>query len=603
MLYQLVEVQKLALVPLRMAAQFYSQILKNPFNPVSESPQAQTMAAGLDLFSETTQYHGKPAFGITSTEIDGQTVLVREEILKPLTFCQLKHFKRATQRKDPKLLIVAPMSGHFATLLRGTVETMIQNHDVYITDWRDAANVPLFEGRFDLDDYIDYIQKYLEFLGPDTHVMAVCQPGVPVLAAVALMAEEKNPNAPLSVTLMGSPIDTRRHPTEPCKLAMEHSIETFERMVISPVPVGYPGAFRRVYPGFLQLGGFVSMNLDRHLEAHMNQFDNLVAGDGDVADKHRAFYAEYNAVMDLTAEFYLQTIETVFQKQSLAKGEMMYRGDHLVKPELITKTALMTVEGELDDISGIGQTVAAQDLCSGLAETMKTHYEQKGVGHYGVFNGRRFNSEIAPRISDFIRAHEPKKAATQTTVTPVAKKAETAAPAAKTKTAKADAPKTAAPTAKAKTPAPKAVTPKPVTSKAAKSKTAKSKMAAPKTGTAKAETPKAETPKVGVPKAAAPKAEAPKVEVPKVDAQKAEAPKAETPKAAAPKAETPKVAAPKVEAPKVEAPKSDAPSPATPAAQPKSATSASLTAKKAPAKTIARRKSAPKKSVPTRKKG
>ncbi|MEX1036482.1 MAG: polyhydroxyalkanoate depolymerase [Sneathiella sp.] len=408
MLYQFNEMQKLALSPVRMAAQIYSQVLRSPFNPISETPQAQTLAASFDLFSETTQYHGKPAFGITSTQIDMRTVAVTEEILHQKTFCQLKHFKRDTQRKDPKLLIVAPMSGHFATLLRGTVETMLPNHDVYITDWRDAANVPVYEGRFDLDDYIDYIIDYLEILGPDTHVMAVCQPGVPVMAAVALMSEDNNPNVPLSVTLMGSPIDTRRHPTEPCKLAMNHSIEWFEHTVINHVPIGYPGAFRRVYPGFLQLSGFVSMNFGRHMEAHMKQFDHLVEGDGDSADRHRAFYAEYNAVMDLTAEYYLQTIETVFQKQALAKGEMMYREDRPVRTDLIRKTGIMTVEGELDDISGIGQTVAAHDICPNLPDSMKTHYEQKGVGHYGVFNGSKFRSEIAPRISDFILNHEPR---------------------------------------------------------------------------------------------------------------------------------------------------------------------------------------------------
>jgi poly(3-hydroxybutyrate) depolymerase len=406
LLYQFNEFQRIALSPFRMAAQFQSQILRSPFNPMSETPQAQTLAAMYELFAETTQYHGKPAFGINQTEIDSRTIAVTEEIVFRKTFGQLKHFKRDTNRKDPKLLIVAPMSGHFATLLRGTVETMIQNHDVYITDWRDASSVPLIDGNFDLDDYIDYVQEFLEFLGPNTHVMAVCQPGVPVLAATALMAESKNPNIPASLTLMGSPIDTRQQPTSPCKFATDHSLDWFEKTVIQHVPIGYPGAFRRVYPGFLQLGGFMSMNLERHMEAHARQFDHLVQGDGDSADKHREFYSEYNAVMDLTAEYYLQTIETVFQKQLLAKGEMMYRGKHLVDTSAITKTAIMTVEGELDDISGIGQTVAAHDICDGLPETMKVHYEQKGVGHYGVFNGRRFNSEIAPRITDFIMSHE-----------------------------------------------------------------------------------------------------------------------------------------------------------------------------------------------------
>ncbi|MEH6528143.1 MAG: polyhydroxyalkanoate depolymerase [Sneathiella sp.] len=406
MLYQFNEFQRMVLSPLRMAAQMQSQVLRSPFNPMAETPQAQTLAAAYELFAETTQYHGKPAFGISQVEVDGRTVAVTEENLSRKCFGQLKHFKRDTTRKDPKLLIVAPMSGHFATLLRGTVETMIKNHDVYITDWRDASNVPLIDGRFDLDDYIDYVQEFLEFLGPNTHVMAVCQPGVPVLAATALMAEEDNPNIPATVTLMGSPIDTRRHPTAPCKLAMDHSLDWFEKTVINHVPIGYPGAFRRVYPGFLQLSGFMSMNLDRHMEAHARQFDHLVQGDGDSADKHRAFYSEYNAVMDLTAEYYLQTIETVFQKQALAKGEMMYRGDRLVDTSAISNTALMTVEGELDDISGIGQTVAAHDICNNIPESKKAHYEQKGVGHYGVFNGRRFNSEIAPRISDFILKHE-----------------------------------------------------------------------------------------------------------------------------------------------------------------------------------------------------
>ena len=445
MLYHFNEMRKLALSPVRMAAQLYSQILRSPFNPISETPQAQTIASGLDLFAETTQYHGKPAFGLTSTMIDGRTVAVSERIVHRKTFCQLKHFERDTTRKDPKLLIVAPMSGHFATLLRGTVETMMQNHDVYITDWRDAANVPVFEGHFDLDDYIDYIQEYLEILGPETHVMAVCQPGVPVLAAVALMSEDNNPNVPLTLTLMGSPIDTRRHPTEPCKLAMNHSLEWFESTVIHHVPLGYPGAYRRVYPGFMQLTGFVSMNFGRHMDAHLKQFDHLVQGDDDSADRHRAFYAEYNAVMDLTAEYYLQTIETVFQKQALAKGEMMYRKDRPVRTSAIKKTAVMTVEGELDDISGIGQTVAAHDICSSLPDSMKAHYEQKGVGHYGVFNGRKFNSQIAPRISDFIRAYGPKKAAKLELVAPAPVKATAQKEAAPVEAKKPEAPKVATP--------------------------------------------------------------------------------------------------------------------------------------------------------------
>ncbi len=406
MLYQFNELQKLALSPVRMAAQFQSQILRSPFNPLSETPQARTLAAVYELFSETTQYHGKPAFGLHETVIEGKSVPVAEEVVHRLPFGQLKHFKRETDRQDPQVLVVAPMSGHFATLLRGTVETLLPDHDVYITDWRDASSVPLYEGGFDLDDYIDYLQEFMSILGPDTHVLAVCQPGVPVLASIALMSEADDPNLPRSMTLMGSPIDTRKHPTVPCKLAMDHSLDWFERTVIHHVPIAYPGAFRRVYPGFLQLGGFVSMNLDRHMEAHLRQFEHLVEGDGDSADKHRSFYSEYNAVMDLSAEYYLQTIETVFQKQLLAKGEMLYRKDHLVDTTKIRKTALMTVEGELDDISGIGQTVAAHDLCTNLPKSMREHYEQKGVGHYGVFNGSKFNKFIAPRIGKFIRKHD-----------------------------------------------------------------------------------------------------------------------------------------------------------------------------------------------------
>ena len=406
MLYHFSELQRLAMSPVRMAAQFQSQMLRSAFNPLSETPQVRTLAAAYDLFAETTQYHGKPAFGISETIINGKSVSVTEQIVHRLPFGQLKQFKRATNRKDPKILMVAPMSGHYSTLLLGTVEAMLPDHDVYITDWRDASDVPLLEGGFDLDDYIDYLREFMGALGPDTHVMAVCQPGVPVLAAIALMSEDKDPNTPRSMTLMGSPIDTRRNPTVPCKLAMDHSLSWFEKTVIHRVPVGHPGAFRRVYPGFLQLGGFMSMNLERHMDAHIQQFEHLVEGDGDSADKHRQFYSEYNAVMDLSAEYYLQTIETVFQKQSLAKGEMMYRKDRRVDTGAIEKTALMTVEGELDDISGIGQTVAAQDICVNLKDSLKEHYEQKGVGHYGVFNGSRFREFIAPRIGKFIRKHD-----------------------------------------------------------------------------------------------------------------------------------------------------------------------------------------------------
>jgi poly(3-hydroxybutyrate) depolymerase len=308
------------------------------------------------------------------------------------------------------MLIVAPMSGHYATLLRGTVETFLVNHDVYITDWVDARMVPVGEGRFDLDDYIDYVISILHFLGGDTHVVAVCQPSVPVFAATALMEAADDPYAPRSITLMGGPIDTRINPTAVNQLAMHRGIDWFRRNVITKVPFPHPGVMRDVYPGFLQLNGFVSMNLDRHMDAHRNLFMNLVQGDGDSAQKHREFYDEYLAVMDLSAEFYLQTVETGFIRHSLTKGEMTHRG-RPIDPGAIRNTALLTVEGEHDDISGVGQTEAAHDLCVNLPADKKMHYLQPGVGHYGVFNGSRFRAEVAPRIADFILSVERPQAA------------------------------------------------------------------------------------------------------------------------------------------------------------------------------------------------
>jgi poly(3-hydroxybutyrate) depolymerase len=300
------------------------------------------------------------------------------------------------------------MSGHYATLLRGTVEAFLPTHDVYITDWTDARMVPLAEGRFDLDDYIDYVIEMLHVLGGNMHVMAVCQPSVPVVAAVSVMEAVSDPYVPLSMTLMGGPIDTRRNPTAVNNLAAERGIDWFRSHVITKVPFPHPGVMRDVYPGFLQLNGFISMNLDRHVDAHKNLFNHLVKGDGDLADKHRDFYDEYLAVMDLTAEYYLQTVDTVFVKHALPKGEMTHRGA-LVQPSKIKRVALMTVEGENDDISGLGQTEATHALCSSIPMQRRVHYVQKGVGHYGVFNGSRFRSEIVPRISDFmLSAASPK---------------------------------------------------------------------------------------------------------------------------------------------------------------------------------------------------
>jgi poly(3-hydroxybutyrate) depolymerase len=320
-------------------------------------------------------------------------------------FCRLLHFERKLEHKprvpQPRVLIVAPMSGHYPTLLRGTVEAFLPKHDVYITEWIDARMVPVSEGRFDLDDYIDYVISILHFLRGDCHVVAVCQPSVPVLAAVARMEAEDDPYVPSSMVLMGGPIDTREKPTAVNKLAVERGIEWFKTHVIAKVPWPHPGFMRDVYPGFLQLSGFVGMNFERHLDAHKEMFNHLVAGDGDSAQKHREFYDEYLAVMDLTAEFYLQTVDTVFVRHALPKGEMTHRG-RPVDLAAIRRVALLTIEGENDDISGVGQTEAAHRLCVNIPTERKAHYLQPTVGHYGVFNGSRFRAEIAPRMSDFM---------------------------------------------------------------------------------------------------------------------------------------------------------------------------------------------------------
>jgi poly(3-hydroxybutyrate) depolymerase len=327
-------------------------------------------------------------------------------------FCQLLHFERAfshvPRRPQPKVLIVAPMSGHYATLLRGTVEAFLPNHDVYITDWRNARTVPVAEGRFDLDDYIDYVISMFHFLGGDCHAIAVCQPSVPVLAAVAAMEQDQDPYVPHSMVLMGGPIDTRVNPNAVNQLAERRGLDWFRSHVISKVPFPHAGYMRNVYPGFLQLSGFVSMNLDRHLDAHKKLFFHLVQGDGDSAQKHREFYDEYLAVMDLTAEFYLQTVESVFIRHDLPNGRMTHRGAK-VDPSKIRNVGLLTVEGENDDISGVGQTQAAHTLCSGLSDDMRAHFLAPGVGHYGVFNGSRFRAEIAPRIADFVLSHEMRR--------------------------------------------------------------------------------------------------------------------------------------------------------------------------------------------------
>ncbi len=413
-LYSVYEMNHAAVAPLRFMADINQAVFRSPLNPLSYTVVGRTIAAANDVFESATRRYGKPAFGLPETLVNEQPVPITERIAWRKTFCQLKHFCRDPEilqdarggntTPDPKVLIVAPLSGHYATLLRGTVEAMLPEHDVYITDWRDARNVPVSRGRFDLHDYIDYLIDMLEFLGPGTHVMGVCQPGPAVLCAAALMAEDEHPAAPASMTLMGSPIDTRKSPTEPNILAEERPYEWFRDNMIMTVPFPNPGFGRRVYPGFIQLGSFMSMNSERHMDAHWRFFENLVKSDGDSAERHRDFYDEYLAVMDLTQEFYLQTIDMVFQRHLLPKGEFLHRG-RLVRPEAITKTALMTVEGEKDDISGIGQTQAAHDLCTGIPAAKQLDYVQPDVGHYGVFNGSRWRKEIQPRVRDFIRAN------------------------------------------------------------------------------------------------------------------------------------------------------------------------------------------------------
>lgn len=395
---------------MRTWARVSEQMLSSPFNPFAESYPARATAAACEMFVNATRRYGKPAFGISKTEIAGQQVDVIEEVVLSKPFCNLIRFRRtgpaAEARNDPAVLMVAPMSGHFATLLRGTVEAMLPKHDVYLTDWIDAREVPLARGSFDLADYTDYIIEFCRHLYPDhgrISVMAVCQPGVPVLVAGSLMAEDGDPARPASMILMGSPIDTRINQTEPNRLAQSRPLSWFEKNVVVTVPWPNQGFLRRVYPGFLQLSGFMSMNMDRHLDAHFDHFQHLVKGDGDSVAAHRAFYDEYLAVMDLTAEFYLQTVEAVFQKHLIPRGEYRHR-DRLVKPGAIRDIGLMTIEGEKDDITGRGQTGAAQKLATGLPDERKQHYVQPRVGHYGVFNGTRFRQHIQPRIRDFIRA-------------------------------------------------------------------------------------------------------------------------------------------------------------------------------------------------------
>jgi len=404
-MYWFYELAHASLNPARVFGDATKIVFQNPLNPWAHTELGKSIAAACEVFERTTRRYGKPEWGLDDTEVMGVRTPIQINPVWEKPFCRLLHFEHLHERPLrhplPRLLIVAPMSGHYATLLRGTVEAFLPTHDVYITDWTDARMVPLTEGRFDLDDYVDYVIEMLRHLGGNVHVIAVCQPSVPVLAAVSVMEADADPCVPHSMTLMGGPIDTRCNPTSVNNLAAERGIDWFRNHVITKVPFPHPGFMRDVYPGFLQLNGFISMNLDRHMDAHKNLFNHLVQGDGDLADKHREFYDEYLAVMDLTAEYYLQTVDVVFVKHALPKGEMMHRGKR-VDPSKVTRVALMTVEGENDDISGLGQTEATHKLCTAIPDHRRVHYVQKGVGHYGVFNGSRFRAEIVPRVSDFM---------------------------------------------------------------------------------------------------------------------------------------------------------------------------------------------------------
>ncbi len=409
MLYHWFELGQAACRPARVAADTCRLLLNNPFNPVGHTAFGRSVDAACEVFERTTRRYGRPTFGIQETAVDGKPVAVREEVLLERPFCRLVRFEReiddGVSRSQPRVLIVAPMSGHFSTLLRGTVKALLPYADVAITDWQDARGVAYSAGPFDLATYTDYMIDMLRLFEGDVHVLAVCQPSVPVLAAVSLMEEAGDPDVPLSMTLMGGPVDTRINPTAVNRLAEERGIDWFERSVVTSVPWVHAGRGRSVYPGFLQLSGFMTMNLDRHIRAHKDLFLHLVRGDGDSALKHKEFYDEYLAVMDLAAEFFLQTVDTVFIRHALPKGLMTHRGQP-IDARAIRRVALMTIEGEKDDITGVGQCHAAHVLCGSLDNTKRRHREQMGVGHYGIFNGSRFSAEILPDMLDFIRQND-----------------------------------------------------------------------------------------------------------------------------------------------------------------------------------------------------
>jgi poly(3-hydroxybutyrate) depolymerase len=402
-LYQLYDWQRTAIQPWRMFAQAANELYGHPDSPLSYLPGSRNVAAAFDLMTRLTQRYERPPFGIDTIKSGEREYAVSEvyDIQKP--FCRLLHFVKEGAPKQRKVIVFAPLSGHFSTLVRDTVKTLLADHDVWVTDWIDSKEIPITVGNFHFDDYVAYVREFIKYLGPEANAISVCQPTVPVLAAVALMAEAGEP-IPRTLTMMGGPIDSRRSPTAVNTFATERPLSWFEAKVIQRVPMAYPGFMRRVYPGFLQFAGFVAMNPNRHMESHVQYYHHLVEGDGESAEAHRTFYDEYNAVMDLPADYYLETVERVFQKHLLPRGQLVVAGQR-VRPEAIKGTALFTIEGELDDISGNGQTEAAQGLTKGIPAKDKQHFEAKGVGHYGIFSGRKYREMIYPRIQEFIAQH------------------------------------------------------------------------------------------------------------------------------------------------------------------------------------------------------
>ena len=406
MLYQLHELQRQWLNPLTSFAETAASLYSHPSSPLSYLPFSREISASYDLLNRVGREYEKPEFGITETAVAGKRAAVIEQNVTVKPFCTLKHFRKEDKLAQPKVLIVAPLSGHHSTLLRDTVRAMLPGHDVYLTDWTDARTVPMSDGSFHLDDYIAYVIEFIRQLGPNLHVISVCQPTVPVLAAISLMAAANDPKSPRTMTMMGGPIDSRRNPTQVNNLATTKPIEWFEHNVIYRVPANQPGFMRRVYPGFLQHAGFVAMNPDRHMNSHWDYYNHLVKGDGESAEGHRQFYNEYNAVLDMDADYYLDTIRLVFQQHALPNGTWVTGkslGSRKIEPAAIKQTALFTIEGELDDISGGGQTEAAHDLCTGIPKAKKQHFTAPQCGHYGIFAGRRWREMIQPKIADFIR--------------------------------------------------------------------------------------------------------------------------------------------------------------------------------------------------------